>query len=182
MTMQRRPTRPLVVLVAIAAITALAVAAFVVVTRPITSAADTIAKASPAPNIVGTSLDGQSIDLASLRGRPVLINFWGPTCEPCRLEMPLLAKKATEHAASGLVILGVLMGDPPDLARPFAAEFGGAWQTVIDPDGAIKRAYHVLNRPQSYFVDGDGILRSIQIGYLTDADFERQLALISPGS
>jgi hypothetical protein len=43
----------------------------------------------------------------------------------------------------------------------------------------LVRAYRVLGRPQSYFIDANGILRSIQIGYLTDADFERQFALIA---
>ena len=52
---------------------------------------------------------------------------------------------------------------------------------MIDPGAAIKAAYHVLARPQSYFVDRTGVLRSIQVGALTDADFERQLALISGG-
>ncbi len=42
--------------------------------------------------------------------------------------------------------------------------------------------YRVIGRPQSYFVDRNGILRSIQVGYLTDADFERQYAMISGGS
>jgi cytochrome c biogenesis protein CcmG/thiol:disulfide interchange protein DsbE len=142
-----------------------------------TAGGSDVAKGKPVPNVAGTTLDGGALDLASLRGHPVLINFWGPSCEPCKLEMPLLAQKAAAHAADGLVIVGVLMGDPVEPARTFERQFGATWQTVIDPDGAIKNAYHVLNRPQSYFVDKDGILRSIQIGYLTDADFERQLAL-----
>ena len=52
--------------------------------------------------------------------------------------------------------------------------------TVFDGDGKIKGDYRVVGRPQSYFVDGDGVLQSIQIGYLTDADFERQFAKIAP--
>jgi cytochrome c biogenesis protein CcmG/thiol:disulfide interchange protein DsbE len=96
--------------------------------------------------------------------------------------MPLLAQKASAHRASGLVILGVLMDDPVEPAREFEKQYGATWQTVVDPNGSIKAAYRVLARPQSYFVDKDGILRSIQIGYLTDADFERQFAMIGGGS
>ena len=180
-----RPVRPIALLLGVAALTALAVVAVVLLTRPAGGTVvtpDTIARGEPVPNIAGTTLDGATVDLASLRGRPVVINFWGPSCVPCREEMPLLARKSVEHAGSGVVILGVLMDDPVQPARDFAAQYGGTWQTVIDPDGAIKRAYRVLLRPQSYFVDSAGILRSIQIGYLTDADFERQLALIAGGS
>lgn len=134
----------------------------------------------PAPPIVGTTLDGVAFDLASLEGRPVLINFWGPSCIPCRDEFPLLIAKQAEHAADGFAIVGVLTDDPPEPARAFVEEYGATWPTVDDPDRAIKAAYRVAARPQTYFVDGAGIVTSIQIGELTDADFERQYARIAP--
>jgi len=183
MTAARRPTRPIAALLGVAVLVTLAIVGLVALTRGGAGGSGTdIATGKPVPNVAGTTLDGGTLDLAALRGHPVLINFWGPSCTPCREEMPLLARKAAEHASSGLVIVGVLTDDPVEPARTFEKEFGASWQTVIDPGGAIKRAYRVLNRPQSYFVDATGILRSIQIGYLTDADFERQLALTVAGS
>jgi cytochrome c biogenesis protein CcmG/thiol:disulfide interchange protein DsbE len=155
--------------------------AFVGLTRPATDSGQ-IEKGRPAPEIVGTTLDGRAFRLADLRGRPVVVNFWGPTCVPCRTEFPLLKTKLMLHAADGLVVVGVLMSDPPDLARPFVAEQGATWPTVVDPDAAIKTAYRVVARPQTFFIDRDGILRSIQIGEVNDADFERQFSLISAGS
>jgi cytochrome c biogenesis protein CcmG/thiol:disulfide interchange protein DsbE len=133
-----------------------------------------------APPIVGTTLDGEPFDLASLAGRPVVVNFWGPSCVPCRDEFPLLLENLDEHAADGLAIVGVLTDDPPEPAREFVAEFGATWPTVEDPERAMKRTYRVAGRPQTYFVDGDGIVRSIQIGELRDEDFERQYARIAP--
>jgi cytochrome c biogenesis protein CcmG/thiol:disulfide interchange protein DsbE len=141
-----------------------------------------IAKGQPAPEIAGTTLDGSTLDLASLRGRPVVVNFWGPTCAPCRTEFPLLASKLADHAADGLAIVGILTDDGPDAARTFVAEERATWPTVIDPNAALKKTYRVVGRPQSYFIDRAGILRSIQIGEVVDADFERQYALISGGS
>ena len=135
---------------------------------------------APAPAIVGTTLDGASFDLAELRGRPLIVNFWGPSCVPCRDEFPLLAAKLAEHASDGLAIVGVLTDDPPGPAREFEAEYGGGWPTVIDPEKALKIAYRVAARPQTYFIDRSGVIRKIQIGELTDADFERQYALIAP--
>jgi cytochrome c biogenesis protein CcmG/thiol:disulfide interchange protein DsbE len=134
----------------------------------------------PAPPIVGTTLDGTAFDLASLKGRPVLVNFWGPSCVPCRDEFPLFKAKLAAHAAEGLEIVGVLTLDPVEPARDFVAAYGGDWPTVQDPQAAIKTAYRVAARPQTYFVDRNGIIRSIQIGELTDADFERQYARIAP--
>ena len=138
-----------------------------------------LAKGQPVPNVAGTTLDGAPFDLASLRGRPVIVNFWGPSCVPCRDEFPLLLDKLAAHAADGLAVVGVLMYDAPAPARDFVAQYHATWPTVDDPSGAIRNAYRVAARPQSYFIDRDGILRSIQVGELTDAEFERQYALIS---
>ena len=143
------------------------------------SAGNGIARGQPAPAIVGTTLDGAAFDLAGLRGRPVLLNFWGPSCVPCRDEFPLFKAKLAEHARSGLAIVGVLMDDPPAPARDFIAQYAATWPTMDDPTGAIKSAYRVAARPQTYFIDRDGILRTIQVGQLTETEFEREFALIS---
>jgi cytochrome c biogenesis protein CcmG, thiol:disulfide interchange protein DsbE len=134
----------------------------------------------PAPPIVGTTLDGEPFDLAAYAGRPVVVNFWGPSCVPCRDEFPLLIEQQAERAADGLAIVGVLTDDPPEPARRFVADYGATWPTVDDPDKALKAAYRVAGRPQTYFIDGDGIIRSIQIGEIREADFERQYAKIAP--
>lgn len=153
--------------------------AVVILVRPWDNAGTAIGRDLPAPDIGGTTLDGRPLRLSDFRGRPVIVNFWGPSCEPCLREFPLLAAKAAEHAGEGLVIVGVLMGDPPEPARQFVAEFGATWPTVVDPDGSIRAAYRVAARPQTYFIDRDGILRSIQIGEVVEADFERQYARIA---
>jgi cytochrome c biogenesis protein CcmG, thiol:disulfide interchange protein DsbE len=133
-----------------------------------------------APAIVGTTLDGEAFDLAALAGRPVVVNFWGPSCVPCRDEFPLLIDKQAEHAEDGLVIVGVLTDDPPEPARRFVDEYGATWPTVEDPDRSVRTAYRVAARPQTYFIDGDGILRGIQIGEILDTDFERLYERIAP--
>jgi cytochrome c biogenesis protein CcmG/thiol:disulfide interchange protein DsbE len=137
-----------------------------------------IARGEPAPAIVATTLTGAPFDLASLRGRPVIVNFWGPSCIPCRDEFPLFRAKLEQHSSEGLAIVGVLMDDPPAPALDFMAQYGASWPTVDDPSGAIRTAYRTAARPQSYFIDAAGILRAIQVGELTNCEFERQYALI----
>ena len=132
-----------------------------------------------APALAGKTLDGAPFDLAGLAGKPVLINFWGPSCVPCRDEFPLLEAKLAQHAADGLTVVGVLTDDPPEPARDFVSQYGATWPTVVDPDKTVKSAYRVIARPQTYFVDRTGVIRSIQVGELTDADFERQYAKIA---
>jgi cytochrome c biogenesis protein CcmG/thiol:disulfide interchange protein DsbE len=170
------PRRPILFALAVATVVTVAIVLLVGGTRGGPKAVI----GEPAPAVVGTTLDGAAFDLASLRGRPVIVNFWGPSCVPCRDEFPQFLAKLAEHEADGLAIVGVLTDDPEQPARDFIAEYGATWPTVVDPDKSIKSAYRVAARPQTYFVDGQGILRSIQIGQANDADFERQYAQIAP--
>ena len=132
-----------------------------------------------APDIIGTTLDGAPFHLSDLRGHPVIVNFWGPSCVPCRSEFPLFKAKLAEHAADGLKIVGVLMFDTPTEARAFVARYGAPWPTVEDPTAAIRRAYQAVARPQTYFIDRDGVIRTIQVGEVVSTEFERQYATIA---
>jgi cytochrome c biogenesis protein CcmG/thiol:disulfide interchange protein DsbE len=109
----------------------------------------------------------------------VIVNFWGPNCVPCRNEFPLFLAKLQEHASDRLAFVGVLMGDPPEPARDFIAQFGATWPTVEDPGERIKAAYRVVGRPQTYFIDAAGIVRWIQVGETTDPVFEQEYAKIA---
>ena len=99
---------------------------------------------------------------------------------PCREEFPLLIAKGDEHAEDGLAIIGVLTDDPAGPARDFIAEYGATWPTVEDPDRSIKSAWRVAARPQTYFVDAEGVIRAIQVGEVHDTEFERLYAKIAP--
>ncbi len=135
----------------------------------------------PAPVLQGTALDGSEIDLAAYRGSPVIVNFWASWCTPCRAEFPLFAERlAALGPSDGLVILGVLYKDEPALAQQFLDDVGAAWPTVTDKDGDIAAAYRVVAPPQTYFIDGAGVLRAIQIGEVRPEDFDRQYAKIRP--
>lgn len=170
------PRRPILIALVIAVLTTVGVWLFVG-PRDVGGRAQV---GSPAPPLVGTTLDGAPFDLADYRGRPVIVNFWGPGCVPCRDEFPLFLAKLAEHADDGFAVVGVLTDDPPEPARQFVADFGATWPTVQDPDKMLKTAYRVAGRPQTWFIDRDGIIRSLQVGEVFDADFERQYARIAP--
>jgi thiol-disulfide isomerase/thioredoxin len=173
-----RRAGPVVLLLVVAVVTAAVIA---IVARGGSAGTTGIERGKPVPNITGMTLDGKAFDLASLRGHPVLVNFWGPSCIPCREETPLLADLVARHAADGFVVVGVLTDDPVEPARQFAAQYGATWPTVVDPGAVLKAAYHVVGRPQSFYVDRNGIYRDLQIGPVTDADFERKYATIAGG-
>lgn len=133
------------------------------------------------PPVTGTTLDGEPFDLADYRGRPVVLNFWASWCKPCRDEFPLLKERQeTLGATDDLAVVGILYNDDPGLAQRFVDEMGAPWPTVTDPDDALAAAFRVVAPPQTYFIDGDGILRGIQVGEVRPEDFDTQYAKIRP--
>ncbi len=71
------------------------------------------------------------------------------------------------------------MDDPPDPARAFVKEYGATWPTVVDPGNVFRSAYRAALRPQSYFIDRTGVIRSIQLGEIQPQDFDHQYAAIA---
>ncbi len=102
----------------------------------------------PAPPLVGQTLDGRTLTLAQLRGKPVLVTFWATTCPACIAEMPHLAELYRDLHPKGLEIIGVAMSyDPPehpvvlDVQSRIAREFDQVQLTpttvLISPEGGI---------------------------------------------
>jgi thiol-disulfide isomerase/thioredoxin len=140
------------------------------------TAVQTYPPGKAAPPLRLRTLDGDPLDLAALRGRPVVVNFWATWCEPCVREFPLLARAAAAHRADRLAVVGVLVQDRPDAARAFVRQHGGAWPVGVDADRRTADAWGVVGLPHSFFVHPDGTLASHQLGELTPATLDRQLA------
>ena len=140
------------------------------------TAVQTYPAGTPAPALRLPGLDRAQVDLAALRGRPVVVNFWATWCEPCVREFPLLAKAATTHRADRLAVVGVLTGDRPSEARAFVRRHRATWPVGVDTDGSTAAAWRAVGLPHTYFIRPDGTLASHQLGELTQASLDRQLA------
>jgi thiol-disulfide isomerase/thioredoxin len=146
---------------------------------PATAAVQAYPPGRAAPALRLPALGGGRVDLAALRGRPVLVNFWATWCEPCVREFPLLAKAAATHRGGRLAVVGVLVEDRQDAARAFVARHGGAWPVGVDADRRAAAAWGVtVGLPHTFFVRPDGTLASHQLGELTPASLDRQLAAV----
>jgi cytochrome c biogenesis protein CcmG/thiol:disulfide interchange protein DsbE len=111
----------------------------------------------------------------------VLVNFWATWCEPCVREFPLLREAAAAHRAERLALVGVLVEDQPAAARAFIRRHGGGWPVGLDPQGRAAAGWGVtVGLPHTVFVRPDGTLASHQLGELTPASLQRQLAAIIP--
>jgi cytochrome c biogenesis protein CcmG/thiol:disulfide interchange protein DsbE len=142
------------------------------------TAVQTYPPGTPAKALRLPGLDGPEVDLAALRGRPVVVNFWATWCEPCVREFPLLRATAAAHKADRLAVVGVLTGDRPGAARDFVRAQRATWPVALDPEATTATAWGAVGLPHTWFVRPDGTLASHQLGELTRASLDRQLAEI----
>ena len=133
---------------------------------------------TPARALRLPGLDRPEVDLAALRGRPVVVNFWATWCEPCVREFPLLRAAAAAHEAERLAVVGVLTGDRPGPARDFVRAQRATWPVALDPEATTATAWGAVGLPHTWFIRRDGTLASHQLGELTRASLDRQLAEI----
>ena len=142
------------------------------------TAVQTYPPGTPAPALRLPALDGGRVDLAALRGRPVVVNFWATWCEPCVREFPLLRQAAATHRPDRLAVVGVLTNDRPPAARDFVRRLDATWPVGLDPAAATAAAWGAVGLPHTWFIRPDGTLASHQLGELTQASLDRQLAQI----
>jgi cytochrome c biogenesis protein CcmG/thiol:disulfide interchange protein DsbE len=118
----------------------------------------------PAPDFTLQTIDGQTVSLSSLRGRPVIVNFWASWCVPCREEFPLLVSAYQKYSGDGLQILGVIYNDGPQTATDFAKSYGATWPLLQDPNQTAWKSFKNSLVPVSYYIDRDGIVRAVSYG------------------
>ena len=133
---------------------------------------------SVAPDFQLTGLDGELIDLQSFRGQPVWITFWASWCPPCRAESPEIVAAYERHAASGLVILAIDVGEDPGTVTGYVEKAGLPFLIALDRSTEVAAQYRVRGLPTHYFVDADGIVRDMKIGPMGEKEIERRLASV----
>lgn len=121
--------------------------------------------------------DGAVITLNALKGQPVVINFWATWCPPCKEEMPLLERYATEYKGQ-MTVLGVDYAEDEALVRAFVEEQRITFPILLDHDGVVSDLYYVRNYPTTFFVDAEGVLRAQHLGMLTEERMVKYLETI----
>jgi thiol-disulfide isomerase/thioredoxin len=103
----------------------------------------------PLPDLVGTTLDGDTFRLSDQLGDVVVINVWASWCAPCRAEAPTLAALAEELEPQGVSFVGLDTRDSDVSARAFVERFGITYPNVIDRDGQLQLLFSDSLPPQA---------------------------------
>jgi peroxiredoxin len=126
-----------------------------------------------APRIGGTAPDfewnaatGKTEKLSDLRGKVVVITFWATWCEPCRAEMPAMQRVARSSDAAFLAV--DLLEDGAKVRSFMDSLALDRLAPLLDLDGAVTRRYSVLELPQTFFIDRQGVIRHIEHGGVLD--------------
>jgi cytochrome c biogenesis protein CcmG, thiol:disulfide interchange protein DsbE len=130
-----------------------------------------IDKEAPAFQLAG--LNGEGIARDTLKGHPVLINFFASWCLPCREEHPLLMRLAEQEHVP---LYGIDYKDKPEAARSLLQEFGDPYRAIgIDRDGRVGLDFGVYGVPETYVLDSSGHIRKRFVGPLTAEEVNQEL-------
>lgn len=134
-----------------------------------------------APNFILNDMNGEKIELESLRGQGVFLNFWGTYCPPCEKEMPYMESQYQVYKDQGIEIVAVNVDEPELSVKKFVERVGGlSFPVVIDRGGNVLDAYNVSPLPTTFLIDKDGVIVDVITGGMTEENIADYLESIKP--
>lgn len=130
---------------------------------------------------------GEVLQLSSLRGRPVVVNFWASWCGPCKAEFPQIHRSYLKRKDK-FVFLAIGSNEAPEASLRYMKDNKFTFTVLTDAPGDFKgdvdqvktiaRLYGVYGIPTTYFVDANGQIQAIQFGSMSVSPFEDNLKKI----
>jgi len=129
-----------------------------------------------APNFKLNTLDGTTVELNKLRGKPVFIDFWATWCGPCRRALPHTQKLAEKYGKDAH-ILAINLREDPETVRQFVESNNYTFTVLIDTDGSVAADYRVRGIPHFVLIDARGKIQFVSSGFRTgdERQFEELL-------
>lgn len=144
----------------------------------------------PAPNAANLAftlkdMNGKEVNLASFRGKPIVLNFWATWCGPCKAEIPALIELVDKYKANELTVLGVSVDDSPEDLKKFAAEYRMNYPVLVGlgQDEFQEKYDAVIAIPITWFISPDGSIFKKHQGPATKAFLETQIkGMLAPAA
>src|SRR5688572_25889584 len=139
------------------------------------------------PSIMGTpaaaldlpDLEGRAVRLQDFKGNVVLLNFWGTTCAPCKIEIPWLVEFQKKYGSKGLQVVAVSMyGEGPEILKPFVAQYGMEPLRTVIGNKHTMTAFGLVVFPTTLIVDRQGRYYSRHEGLIDRRGMEKDLAAV----
>lgn len=125
--------------------------------------AESLGGDGPAPEV---------LELNSLRGRTVVLDFWATWCGPCQAEAPIVNAIAQRYKDKGLAVVGVNTSDEEGLAEHFVRKKGLGFPIVYDENNAIAKQYGISNLPTLVVVSKTGKIVAVRRGVTSDSTLD----------
>jgi peroxiredoxin len=132
---------------------------------PFTPPSETEMLGRAAPEFTLKDVDGRDFTLASLRGKPVLLDFWATWCEPCREEMPHIKALYDQFKDKGLMVVCVDTNEPAEKARKYFEDNHYSFISLVEGASNISKQYGAGGIPRVVLIDKDGIVRYFHRGW-----------------
>ena len=134
-----------------------------------------------APDFTFTTFEGETISLADLQGKGVVVNFWASWCDPCREEAALLEQAWRREQENGIVFIGLDYLDQEPAAKAYLEEFDVSYPNGPDLQSRAARRYGIKGVPETYFITPEGKIVQTVIGPVTNpAQLDSFLDMIRP--
>jgi len=129
-----------------------------------------LTKGDKPPGFRLADLSKQAHDLKDYEGKPLIINFWGTFCPPCRNEMPALQNQYEKWKGQGLELIGINLSEDKLTAESFIRQIGVDFPILLDKDKKTEKAYGLKQYPTTFFIAPSGEIQDVVIGGLLSED------------
>jgi len=138
------------------------------------------ASSSDIPNVTLPRLGGGEVSLTQFAGKPLVLNLWATWCPPCRQEMPLLTKVASERRDVVFVFAAQDRGNTAALVRQYLDQTGLVQEwALLDSQNVLQKELKTTGLPTTYFFDRQGRLVAKHVGAITPEILEKSLEAIT---
>lgn len=127
----------------------------------------------PAPDftlpVAANGDPGARMRLSELRGHAVVLDFWATWCGPCTLQAPILDRIARRHQKRGLLVLGINVDEPSEIAGAYAIKKGLSYPIVLDENHGASNLYGVSQLPSLIVINKEGQVVAALSGIVDEA-------------